>query len=72
MRNLSSFKVGEKGVIAEIKDKDISVKLLEMGCVPGSEVLLFRKAPLGDPICIEVAGYQLTLRKVEASAIVIK
>jgi ferrous iron transport protein A len=44
---------------------------MEMGCLPGEEVRVDRIAPLGDPIAIRVSGYQLSLRKREASTIIL-
>lgn len=41
-------------------------KLLAMGLVPGTEFVLIRIAPLGDPIEISVRGFSLILRKNEA------
>ena len=43
-----------------------------MGCVPGETVRVDQIAPLGDPICIAVAGYSLSLRLDEADSILIK
>lgn len=40
-----------------------------MGCVPGETVKIEKIAPMGDPICIIVAGYNLSLRKTEADHI---
>jgi ferrous iron transport protein A len=42
---------------------------MEMGCVPGELVKVEKIAPLGDPISILVAGYNLSLRKTEAEHI---
>jgi ferrous iron transport protein A len=50
----------------------MSVKLMEMGCLPGEEIRVDRIAPLGDPIAINVSGYQLSLRKREASTIILQ
>ncbi|MCK5666598.1 MAG: FeoA domain-containing protein, partial [Thiotrichaceae bacterium] len=47
----------------------LALKLLDMGCLPGTEVKMKFAAPLGDPICISVDGYRLSLRKAEASTI---
>jgi ferrous iron transport protein A len=44
-------------------------KLLRMGLVKGSRFELIRKAPLGDPVEIELAGFKLTLRKFEADVV---
>lgn len=38
-----------------------------MGVTPGAEIFLRKKAPLGDPLEVSVRGYELTLRKDEAS-----
>ena len=72
MVNLADLKIGEKGEIVGFTDESLSLKLLEMGCLPGEVVEVERFAPLGDPIAIRVAGYQLCLRKSEASVIIIK
>jgi ferrous iron transport protein A len=43
-----------------------------MGCLPGESIVVERLAPLGDPMAIRVSGYQLTLRKKEASTIIMQ
>jgi ferrous iron transport protein A len=72
MMRLSQLEVGEIGIVKEFTDLEMSVKLMEMGCLPGEEVRISRIAPLGDPIAISVSGYQLSLRKFEASTIVLQ
>jgi ferrous iron transport protein A len=72
-RTLSQLRKGEKGIIKSFSDKVMSLKLLEMGCLPGSEVRLDAVAPFGDPICINVGGhYSLSLRLNEASVIILE
>lgn len=44
-------------------------RLFDMGLTPGAEVVLKKKAPLGDPIEIWLRGYDLSLRKTEAECI---
>jgi len=63
------MKPGEIAIIAELEDDILSVKLMEMGCLPGSTVRFNFSAPLGDPVCISVSGYALSLRLEEASTI---
>ncbi|PST84653.1 ferrous iron transport protein A [Pedobacter yulinensis] len=70
--NLSELRPGEKATIVSFSDADMSVKLMEMGCLPGEVVEVERFAPLGDPIAIRVAGYQLCLRRSEAAVILIQ
>ncbi|MBS1952036.1 MAG: hypothetical protein OJF59_001023 [Cytophagales bacterium] len=60
---------GETAVISGFTDELISVKLLEMGFLPGTAVRFNFTAPLGDPICVSVSGYDLSLRIEEASTI---
>jgi ferrous iron transport protein A len=66
---VANLKPGEKGTICCFKDEHLSLKLLDMGCLPGTVVQMKFAAPLGDPICIDVDGYSLTLRTAEASTI---
>ena len=61
---------GERGRMARMGSRrDLRHRLLDMGLVPGSEVEMERVAPLGDPIEVKVKGYNLSLRKEEASGI---
>lgn len=66
---LSQLEIGQQGIIKEFTDLEMSIKLMEMGCLPGELVKVERVAPLGDPIAVSVSGYQLSLRKREASTI---
>lgn len=69
---LAELRLGEKAIIDSFTDKEVSVKLLEMGCLPGEVVELKNIAPLGDPIAIYVSGYTLGLRKSEAASVIIR
>jgi ferrous iron transport protein A len=62
---------GETAVISGFTDDEISVKLLEMGFLPGTAVRFNFTAPLGDPVCVSVTGLDLSLRISEASTITI-
>lgn len=44
-------------------------KLLDMGFIPGAEVLMVRNAPLRDPVEIEIQNFFLTVRRSEAACI---
>lgn len=72
IRYLSELKKGQKGIIDSFTDYELSLKLLEMGCIPGEIIEVIRIAPLGDPIAISVAGYMLSLRKAEAATVRLK
>jgi ferrous iron transport protein A len=71
MKKLSDLKMGESGVIHSFENDEIFLKLMEMGCIPGELITVEQIAPLGDPISISVAGYQLSLRMNEADSIFI-
>ena len=67
---LSDFTVGESGKIAAVKGEGkIRRRLFDMGVTPGAELIMRKKAPLGDPIEITIRGYELTLRKTEAACV---
>lgn len=72
LRNLSELKLRQKGIIDSFTDYELSLKLLEMGCIPGEIVEVIRIAPFGDPIAISVSGYVLSLRKDEAATVRVK
>ena len=69
---LSDLRRGDKAIIDSFADYEASLKLLEMGCIPGEQIEVTRIAPLGDPIAILVAGYLLSLRKSEAAVVVVR
>lgn len=71
MISVADLKPGQKGIVKDFKDEYISLKLLEMGVLPGTEVKMKFAAPLGDPICVRVTGYDLTLRIEEAKTIIL-
>ena len=70
---LSEFKIGESGIILSVDgEKRVRRRLFDMGVTPGTEILLRKKAPLGDPIEIAIRGYELTLRNAEAACILME
>ena len=68
---LSELKSGEKGTILRFESSELELKLMEMGCLPGEQVMVEQIAPLGDPISIRISGYSLSLRKNEANQIIV-
>jgi len=69
VRTVADMIPGETAVISGFTDDQISVKLLEMGFLPGTAVRFNFTAPFGDPVCVSVSGYDLSLRLDEASTI---
>ncbi len=68
---LDQLRKGEKAIIDSFTDVEVSLKLLEMGCLPGEMIQVKNIAPLGCPIAISVGGYMLGLRKAEASSVIV-
>lgn len=62
---LSVLKKGERGKVVFVSNSNCSLKrrMLDMGVTKDAEVLVKKVAPLGDPVCIELRGYELCLRK---------
>lgn len=71
LMKLSDLKQGERGTIKCFQNSDLELKLMEMGCLPGEEVVVEQIAPLGDPISIRISGYLLSLRLNEANQIIL-
>jgi len=69
MLDLSTMKVGSKSEIIEIENSSIKSKLIEMGFLVGRSLEVVFKAPLGDPIAIEINSTVISLRKDEATLI---
>lgn len=69
MQRLSELEPGTRAIIHSFESDEIYLKLMEMGCIPGEEITVDAVAPLGDPISVHVAGYQLSMRKEEAANI---
>ena len=70
---LKELKPGEKGIVQSIGEKGpIRRRIMDMGVTPGAEVKIVKVAPLGDPIEINIRGYELSLRKEEAAQIIME
>ncbi len=69
---LSDLVVGQQATIIDFSKDEISIKLMEMGLIPGEIIYIEKFAPLGDPISIAVAGYSLSLRLNEAENIMVE
>ena len=70
--NLSQLKYGQEAIVEKVNDNELSLKLLEMGVLPGETVSLENIAPFGDPIAIRVGEYKMCIRLEDASNIEIK
>lgn len=68
-QSLSSVKPGTSVCICGIQDSSLKPKLMELGLLKGKELTVLFRAPLGDPIAIDVQGFVLSLRQDEAQLI---
>ncbi|MDE6274166.1 MAG: ferrous iron transport protein A [Clostridiales bacterium] len=72
-KTLDTFSVGEAGVIKSVSGEGkIRRRLFDMGVTPGAQVTLRKKAPLGDPLEVNIRGYELSLRKSEACCVLME
>ena len=71
--SIYDLKPGDKALIESIcGDEKLAKRLLALGCIEGTEVTLKATAPLGDPIVINLRGFNLAIRKKDAKNIYIK
>ena len=70
---LEDLKPGESGVILSVGNDKGAVKrrLVDMGLTPGTRVTIRKIAPFGDPIEVNLRGYELSLRKEDAARIAV-
>ena len=71
-KKLSELRVSEKATIISLEDQELVLKLMEMGFLPGEEIVVEQIAPMGDPISVMVAGYQVSLRINEADSVIVE
>lgn len=70
---LKDLKTGSSAVITKVGgDGALRQHFLDMGVIPGAEVTVVKLAPLGDPMELQIHGYELTLRLAEAEQIEIE
>ena len=70
---IDDLKIGQSGTIATVGGEGaLRLRFLDMGLIPGTKVLLQKIAPMGDPIQIQVRGYELTIRREDAQRITLQ
>ena len=69
-KKLSDIKIGDKCVVTFVYGEGkIRRRLFDMGVTPTAQIIVIKRAPFGDPIQINIRGYELTLRKDEAKLV---
>lgn len=70
---LNELKIGETGIIEKVLGVGaVRKRLLDMGLTPKTNVTLFKRAPMGDPVEVIIRGYHLTLRVSDADNIIVR
>ena len=70
---LNALKPGRSAVVESVGGEGaLRQHFLDMGVIPGTEVTVVKLAPLGDPMELHVRGYELTLRREDASQITVR
>ena len=67
---LKELEIGKSAVIETVGGSgELRQHFLDMGMIPGAEVTVVKLAPMGDPMELQVHGYELTLRLAEADPV---
>lgn len=70
---LKELEIGKSAVIKNVGGEGaLRQHFLDMGMIPGAEVTVVKLAPMGDPMELQIHGYELTLRLTEAAQIEIE
>lgn len=70
MKTLKDVKIGERAIIAKLHGEGaLKRRIMDMGLTRGTEVTVRKVAPLGDPMELNVRGYELSVRKGDAELI---
>ena len=70
MKTLKQAKVGETVKVVKLTGQGaVKRRIMDMGITKGVEIFIRKVAPLGDPVEVTVRGYELSLRKDDASMI---
>ena len=70
MKSLKDVKVGETATVVKLHGEGATKRrIMDMGITKGTEIYVRKVAPLGDPLEVNVRGYELSIRKSEAENI---
>ena len=70
MKTLKDVRVGETVTVAKLRGEGpVKRRIMDMGITKGVTVLVRKVAPLGDPMELNIRGYELSIRKADAEMI---
>lgn len=73
MKTVNDLTIGEQGIVTQLGCTGaLRRRIIDMGITPGARIIMRKAAPMGDPIEINVRGYELSIRRSEAREILIR
>ena len=73
MKTLKDQKVGQKACVVKLHGEGpVKRRIMDMGITKGVEIYVRKVAPLGDPMELNLRGYELSLRKADAAMVEIE
>lgn len=70
MKTLKDAKVGETVTVARVHGEGpVRRRIMDMGLTKGVKILVRKVAPLGDPMELNIRGYELSIRKADAEMV---
>ena len=73
LKTVNDLKINERGIVIMIKISGaIRRRIIDMGITPGAVIIMKKAAPFGDPVEINVRGYELSIWRNEAKNIVVE
>ena len=73
MKTVNDLAIGEQGIVTQLGCSGaLRRRIIDMGITPGALIIMRKAAPMGDPIEINVRGYELSIRRSEAREILLR
>ena len=70
MKTLKEAKVGQTVTVAKVHEEGpVRRRIMDMGLTKGVQILVRKVAPLGDPMELNIRGYELSIRKADAEMV---
>jgi len=70
---LSELGLGRPAIVRRVaNERSVALRLLELGLLPGTEVVILRRAPMGDPIELRLRDYSLSIRASDARSVLVE
>ena len=70
MKTLRDAKIGDTVKVVKLHGEgSVKRRIMDMGLTKGTEVFIRKVAPLGDPVEVNVRGYELSIRKADAEMV---